>query len=74
MKSGFMKFHKRCGSALRIRLQGKLMQSRLPSNKTGKPVEMARGSGGGVACLLFVVLLACSFWIGAIFASHPLIH
>jgi hypothetical protein len=68
-----MMFHKRCVSALRIRLQGKLMQSRLPSNKSGKPAEMARGSGG-LACLLFVALLACSFWLGAIFASHPLVH
>jgi hypothetical protein len=69
-------FHK-VSQALRmrpeIRLLGKSMQSRHPSSKAGRPAEMAKGSGG-LACLLFAVLLACAFWIGAIFASHPLIH
>lgn len=32
-----------------------------------------KGSGGW-ACLLFGTLLACAFWAGAFFASHPLIH
>jgi len=49
------------------------MQSRLPSDKSAKPGEIARGSGG-LACFLFVVLLACAFWLGAIFASNPLVH
>jgi hypothetical protein len=56
-----------------MRLQGKLMQSRNPAPKSDKPVAMVKGSGG-LACLLFAAGLACAFWLGAILASHPLVH
>jgi hypothetical protein len=41
--------------------------------KARKPDEMLKGSGG-VACLLFAGFMAGAFWIGAMLASHPLVH
>jgi hypothetical protein len=57
----------------RMRLQGKLMQDQQRSRDFQKPVQLVKGSGG-LACALFAAILACAFWAGAVFASHPLVH
>lgn len=58
------------------------MQSQQPSDKLrrspGVAGDLAKGqivkASGGLACLIFVGLLACAFWAGAMFATHPLLH
>jgi hypothetical protein len=49
------------------------VQSRQLSTKSRKSADVAKGSGG-LACLLFAGGMGVAFWIGAILASHPLVH
>jgi hypothetical protein len=49
------------------------MQSQEPTQRVERGPETGKGSGG-LACVLFGSLLVGAFWIGAFFASHPLIH
>jgi hypothetical protein len=59
------------------------MQSQQPSSRTRPSPDIGRqhyakdeiGKGsGGLACLIFVGLLVCAFWVGAMFATHPMLH
>jgi hypothetical protein len=54
-------------------VQTQQMSTQHVSAKAQKPAEIAKGSGG-LACLLFAGFMAGAFWIGAMLASHPLIH
>jgi hypothetical protein len=32
------------------------------------------GRTGAITCFLFVAVLGCAFWAGAVFASQPWVH
>ncbi len=49
------------------------MQSQQLSPKTRKSADVAKPSGS-LVCLLFAGGMAVAFWVGAILASHPLVH
>jgi hypothetical protein len=50
------------------------VQSRHLSVKARKSdADVSRGSGG-LACLLFAGGMGLAFWVGAILASHPIVH
>jgi hypothetical protein len=54
-------------------MQGQQSSTRIRRSPDVVKGEIVKGSGG-LACLIFVGLLACAFWAGAMLASHPLLH
>jgi hypothetical protein len=49
------------------------MTSPIPTSREIASKAPIKGAGG-LACLAFAAVLGCAFWLGALLASHPLIH
>jgi hypothetical protein len=54
------------------------MQSHQTPGRSRQTSHLVRADvakpSGRLVCLVFVGVLACAFWAGALLASHPLLH